>query len=84
MILGPLDCSFRRIHPRSAIVAWIANLDAWIDELQLRARSPARLENADEPFGVEVLTEAPGIRLSESCQLCGFLERPWFSHLARR
>jgi hypothetical protein len=61
LILGLFDCSVRRTQPRSDFVAWISNRDAWIDELQLRAGSPVRLENGDEPFGVEVLTDAPGI-----------------------
>ena len=48
------------IHP-----AWIANRDAWIDELQLiTTDSPVRLENADEPFGVEVLTDGSGITVA--------------------
>jgi hypothetical protein len=43
------------IHP-----AWMANRDGWIDELQLLTGSPVRLEHADEPFGDEVVTDAPG------------------------
>jgi len=44
------------IHP-----AWMASCDVWMDELQLRTGSPVRLENADEPFGEEVVTDAPGV-----------------------
>lgn len=44
------------IHP-----AWMANRDVWIDELQLRTGSPVRLENADVPFGDELVTDAPGV-----------------------
>ena len=44
------------IHP-----AWMANRDVWIDELQLRTGSPVRLEHADEPFGDEVMTDAPDV-----------------------
>ena len=44
------------IHP-----AWMANRDVWIDELQLRTGTPVRLEHADEPFGDEVMTDAPGV-----------------------
>jgi hypothetical protein len=48
-----LDSS--EIHP-----AWVANRNVWIDELQVRTGSPVRLENADEPFGFEQVTDAPG------------------------
>jgi hypothetical protein len=44
------------IHP-----AWIANRGVWIDELQSRTGGPVRLEHADQPFGDEVATDAPGI-----------------------
>ena len=44
------------IHP-----AWMANRDVWIDELQLRTGSPVQLENADEPSGDEVVTDAPDV-----------------------
>ena len=44
------------IHP-----TWMASCDVWMDELQLRTGSPVRLENADEPFGDEVVTDAPGV-----------------------
>jgi hypothetical protein len=44
------------IHP-----AWMANRDVWIDELQLHTGSPVRLEHMDEPFGDDVVTDAPGV-----------------------
>jgi len=44
------------IHP-----AWMANRQVWIDELQLHTGGPVRLEQSDELFGDEVVTEAPGV-----------------------
>jgi len=49
-----LDSS--EIHP-----AWVANRDVWIEELQLCTGSRVRLEQAEEPFGNEVLTGATSV-----------------------
>jgi hypothetical protein len=39
----------------------MANRQVWIDELQLHTGGPVRLEQSDELFGDEVVTEAPGV-----------------------
>lgn len=44
------------IHP-----AWIANRDVWIEQLQSCTGSRVRLELAENSFGDEVSTEAPGV-----------------------
>jgi hypothetical protein len=43
------------VHP-----AWMANRDAWINELELRTGSSVRLEQANEPLGEDVATAAAG------------------------
>lgn len=44
------------VHP-----TWMANRDAWVDELESRTGSRVRLEHAGEPSGDDAAIKAPGV-----------------------
>lgn len=48
------------VHP-----AWMANRDAWIDELESRTGSSVRLEHTEEPADNEAVTEAACLVVAE-------------------